>query len=198
MQKKLWFLVISAFLVTLLLISSTYALFESQGEAETNFEIGKWVIKLNDVDVSKGYQEDFVIDNFIYDENENVEEGYIAPGQKGYFDIVLDPSGTDVAVRYDIEINLSEGNYPRNLEMSVDTLLDNETVKSDDNSYSGIITLDEIKENKKISLRLNMYWNNKSDALNQSDSRYGTVINNSFEIPITVKISQYLGENIEE
>lgn len=198
MRKRLWYLVVLALFVTLLLISSTYALFESEGQAEANLEIGKWVIKLNDVDVSKGYQEDFVIDNFIYEENENVEEGYIAPGQKGYFDIVLDPSGTDVAVRYDIEIKLTEGNYPRNLEMSVDTLLENETIESNENIYSGIITLDEIKENKTISLRLNMYWNNKSDALNQSDTRYGTVIGNSFEIPITVKISQYIGENLEE
>ena len=64
----------------------------------------------------------------------------------------------------------------------------------------GVVTPSEpeIKENKTISLRLNMYWNNKSDALNQSDSRYGTVADNSFEIPITVKISQYLGEKIEE
>lgn len=196
MKKYLYMLSIIALIISLIVINNTYALLESNANATSNLGIGKWIIKLNNVDISKGYSENFIIDNMIDSENENIEDGYIAPGKSGYFDIVIDPSGTEVAIRYDIQINLESMNLPDNIKLSVDNLSNNTPIKTDNNRYSGIISLDDINKGNNITLRLNINWDNSDDNYNDTDTEYGMVQDNNFKIPITINLKQYLGEDI--
>jgi hypothetical protein len=148
------------------------------------------------VDISQGSTNSFIIDNVTYSNSANVENGYIAPGRSGYFDIVLDPSGTNVAVRYDIEIDTTSGNYPSNITFTVDNLNSSQVVKTGNNTFSGVVSLADISQNKTITLRLNLNWvdNTENDV---SDTEKGVVQNNRILIPINVKVSQYLGEEIK-
>lgn len=196
MKKYLYMLSIMALIISLIVINNTYALLESNANATSNLGIGKWIIKLNNVDISKGYSENFIIDNMIDSENENIEDGYIAPGKSGYFDIVIDPSGTEVAIRYDIQINLESMNLPDNIKLSVNNLSNNTPIKTDNNRYSGIISLDDINKGNNITLRLNINWDNSDDNYNDTDTEYGMVQDNNFKIPITINLKQYLGEDI--
>lgn len=196
MKKYLYMLSIMALIISLIVINNTYALLESNANATSNLGIGKWIIKLNNVDISKGYSENFIIDNMIDSENENIEDGYIAPGKSGYFDIVIDPSGTEVAIRYDIQINLESMNLPDNIKLSVNNLSNNTPIKTDNNRYSGIISLDDINKENNITLRLNINWDNSDDNYNDTDTEYGMVQDNNFKIPITINLKQYLGEDI--
>ena len=196
MKKYLYLFSISALIISLIIINNTYALLESNANATSKLDIGKWVIKLNNVDISKGYSEDFLIDNLIDSKNENIEDGYIAPGKSGYFDIVIDPSETEVAIRYDIKIDLENMNLPDNIKISVDNLSSNSPIKTDNNKYSGIISLDDINSGNNITLRLNINWDNTDDNYNDTDTKYGMSEDNSFKIPITINLKQYLGEEI--
>lgn len=192
MKKRVWYIAVFCLLLTLILISNTFALFENNGEAKTEFSIGKWNISLNEYDISNGYNEDILIEDVNYSVSENVEEGYIAPGSSGYFDITLDFNDTSVAIDYDISVAVEKMDCPDNITFTVQNLGLENPVEID-GKLSGVITLDEIKNNKKITLRLFIKWNN-DDAFNEKDTEYGIVYDNAFSVPINISIRQHIEE----
>ena len=193
-KLKLWLLVILFFILSIYLISDSYALFETNSSGEANSEIGKWVIKISDILISDNQKEEFSVDNFVYEENENIADGYIAPGRNGYFDIILDPTGTEVAVRYDLSFD-NEQSYGDNIKYSVTLLDGTETIKTAPNTYSGTISLKQINQNTKITLRINLTWDNDVNY-NSNDTKLGTTEDNKIRIPVGVSVTQYLGETI--
>lgn len=182
--------------ITAYSIIETYGLFETNNQGDINIKTAKWIINLNNVDISQGFSENFVIDNISYSENSKIADGYIAPGRTGYFDITLNPTGTEVAVRYDIKIDLSKNNYGDNIHFSVTDLSAGNAVLTAPYTYSGVITLASISSNKTITLRLNVEWVNY-ESYNESDSLLGTTPNSKLSIPVSIDIKQYLGEEIK-
>lgn len=193
-KKILWVTaVFFAFIAVFYIVNESYALLQTiaSGNAETN--TGSWTIKLNEKNISNGITETFTLNNIIYDEtDENIENGYIAPGKSGYFDIVLDPSGTDVAISYEINVRLDECDYPDNIKISVENSSTDGEVEQDGNTFKGLISLNDIKSNKTITLKLTLIWEN-NEEFNGSDTNLGIVEANKLKIPITVTLNQYQG-----
>ena len=102
MKKLLYFSFIALAIVSLIYLANTYALLETNAKAGITEDVGKWQIKINNTDISQGLSNSFNINDFVYTDNANVDDNVIAPGRKGYFDIIIDPTGTDVSIRYDI------------------------------------------------------------------------------------------------
>lgn len=178
-------------------IADTYAIFETNASATVSQQTGKWVIKLNGTDISGGVVENFTINDFVYTENINVADNVIAPGRNGYFDIVVDPTGTDVAVRYDIKIDLVSGTFPDNISFAIQDLSGQASIKTAVDTYSGVIGLTGIQAGQLVTLRVNITWNN--DATNNhdaSDTTLGKDKTSKISIPVEVKVIQYLGEVI--
>lgn len=194
MKKYFWLLTLFLFFLSLYFVVDAYGLFETEYKASIIQDVGRWSIKLNNADISKGILENFDIQNFYYDTNANVSEGYIAPGSKGYFDITIDPSGTDVAIKYNILIDLTS-EYPSNIKMSVEDLTGGNATLVGENEYSGIVNLDDILVNETITIRVNIEWLN-DENYNENDNILGSS-DNEIIIPVRVNIKQYLGETIE-
>ncbi len=195
-KKVVWILFIVFISITFtLIIKNTYALLETIAVGDASMAPGKWSIKLNNVDISSGVVNNFVIDNIIYSENSNVASNRIAPGRSGYFDIELDPSGTEVAIRYDIFIDLESASYPSNIAFSIQDLTNGNAVLTDINTYTGVIDLEDIDSGDPITLRLNVIW---SDIVsnNETDTELASTKGNSLQVPVTVVIQQYQGETI--
>lgn len=195
MKKILYFCFITVAILSIIYLVNTYALLETNAQATITEDVGKWQIKLNNTDISHGITNSFNINNLVYTDNANIDDNVIAPGRSGYFDIVIDPSGTDVSIRYDITLNINSDDYPANINFNVADISDNSTIKSDINTYSGTIDLNNIKLNKILTLRITVNW---QDNINYdtSDSNIGTKEDTYINIPATVKVSQYLGETI--
>ena len=90
---------------------------------------------------------------------------------------------------------MADANYPDNINFNVTDIDNNSSVRSGINTYSGTIKLSDIKNNKKVTLRINIDWQNIANY-DTSDSDMGTKENSYINIPAVVKISQYLGESI--
>ena len=198
MKKVLKILALIMLIITMLKIGDTYAKYYSEAIAELEQSVGQWVIKINDMDIysetGQTVEFDMDIQNLVADEN--TMPGKISPGSTWAADIKLDPSGTDVAVRYDIEVS------PAQIE-TVDaeyhiTAIDGETqvIKTGANKFTGIITLAEVQENKQAQIRCSVIWNNNEERNTEDTQLAGT--SQSIEIPLTIKCTQYLGEEIEE
>lgn len=177
------------------IFKDTYAIFETDSTGEATFDIGSWVIKLNELDISSGQTVNFSMNNFNYTTNSHVKNGVIAPGRSGYFDVVLDPTGTDVSVRYDITLDIPD-EYMDNIIYYI-TTDDGNTVRTDENVYSGVLDLESIRNGDIATLRVNIEWINDSNY-DEQDTKLGIVPNNKISIPASITVIQYLGEEIHE
>ena len=196
MNKKIFLILIMslAVLFTVYNIYDTYALLETDEIVSNDINTAKWNIKINDTLL--GDTTSFVVDGIKIDVNDYTKENKLAPGLTGYFDILIDPTDTDVSIKYTISFDFS--NVPLGIdvlgvaETSGDTL-----IETDKNTYTNVLTLDDIKKGIKNNIRVNFSWNNLEDK-NIEDSKLGLIYNNKIEIPVKIEVLQYLGEEIKE
>lgn len=208
MSNKKKLLVLIAILVILfLIIISTYSKYISEGDASVTPKIGQWIIKINEQDVTNGISE-FEIDDFIWDWNNatHVKEPKVAPGMKGMFKLKIDPTGTDVSIKYTITIYKKVLTQLANINLKITGVTENgvkQKLKEDANGnviIEKIKTLDKIQsanENDRIdNLEIEVTWeNDDTDEGNKQDSIVGSIMNNKIKMPVTVNIIQYTGDN---
>lgn len=191
-KKILYLLFISFVLITTYEVMNAYGLFESKNKLVVNQNVARWKILINGSNI---IEEDFVINSINVEDNENVLNGKLAPGVRGYFDIEIDPQA-DTSIVYSISFDFSQISDSFKVENIEETTSGN-LIRTDESTYSKVITLNEIKENKKNNVRVYLKWENKEDN-NATDSKIGLTENNYINIPVSVSAMQYFGEDIEE
>lgn len=191
-KKILYLLFISFVLITTYEVMDAYGLFESKNKLVVNQNVARWKILINGSNIT---EEDFVINSINVEGNENVLNGKLAPGVRGYFDIEIDPQA-DTSIVYSISFDFSQISDSFKVENIEETTSGN-LIRTDESTYSKVITLNEIKENKKNNVRVYLKWENKEDN-NATDSKIGLTENNYINIPVSVYAMQYFGEDIEE
>lgn len=193
MKNKL--LLITSFLLVLMLLlefKKTYGLFESDYDLNVTQSIGKWNIYVNNVDART--EETIDIDTFVNNENSRVKEGRIAPSSSGYFDISINPLDTNVAFMYNLSFNFT--NLNENIVIDrIEETLGNTIIRTDENTYSNIFTLEDIENNLENNIRVHIKWIN-DETMNEEDSEIGLLKDNSLGISVNVVITQYLGEQL--
>lgn len=191
-KKILYLLFISFVLITTYEVMDAYGLFESKNKLVVNQNVAHWKILINGSNIT---EEDFVINSINVEDNENVLNGKLAPGVRGYFDVEIDPQA-DTSIIYSISFDFSQISDSFIVENIEETTSGN-LIRTDESTYSKVITLNEIKENKKNNVRVYLKWENKEDN-NATDSKIGLTENNYINIPVSVSAMQYFGEDIEE
>ena len=191
----IWVIVFIMVVSSFLVFADTLALFESNGTGKAGMDIGAWVIKISNVDITSNNAQEIVIDRFIYENSLNVASGKIAPGTSAYFDLVIDATGCDVAVKYDITFNFDDIDYTDNVSFSVVERDGNSTIQTGENTYSGVIDLETIENEEVVTLRVTVRWDN-IEAYNENDTVLGTTRDSRLALPLTVIATQYLGEEI--
>lgn len=185
------FLVILSFLG----IGSTYGLFESSKLETFQTDIAKWNINVNNINVTENTS--FVVDKITLENNTSVKEGKVAPGTSGYFDILIDGLNTDVSFKYDILFDFSNMDISNLKIVNIEEVNYGKLVRTDVNTYTNVITLNDIKNGKKNLVRVYVKWEN-SDESNDEDSAVGLNSEYNLNIPIKITFTQYLGEEIIE
>ena len=192
MKRVLLLISLLMLFFTIYLTMDTYALFESNKNYDVSSDIAKFVIKVNG---SEAKTEEFVVDSIAYYENEYVIENKIAPLVDGYFDIVIDAEEVELSLRYDIEFDFSSLSIPGLVISSITELGGNTLVLTDKDTYSGVITLADMDSSTVNTVRVSISWQN-DEANNEVDSSWGMVADKVISIPVNVKLTQYLGEEL--
>ena len=183
MKKRLFLIATVLLLVTTLVVVSTYALFETNATGDVDLDIGRWVIKLNNTDIS--LTESITLNNFVYNSGVHTEDGYFAPGTSAYFDVVIDVSDTDVSVAYDLEIDDSEiEDYP-NIHFSIQNMTTNQTING--TNIDGVINLSD--QNRTLTLRITLTWDN----ILQYDESDTSLIGEELDFILNANFEQYTG-----
>ena len=183
-KQKIIFLALIIALFTTFAIVETYALFETNGYANKELEIGKWNIKLNGTDVTQ--TKTITISDFNYVNGNHTTSNRFAPGSNAYFDIIIDTSLSQVSVMYELNIdNSSILDYP-NIDLSIINLDTNEEING--NTYDGIIRLNDTS--RTVTLRISLTWNN----LLEYDESDTSLIGEELSFSINANFKQYIEE----
>lgn len=195
-QKKIYLLYICIILILIYCIIQIYAVFQSEIGGTVKIVNGVWQIKVNNTDISNGINKEFNVSEIDINENEHVKQGNLAPGLSGTFDISIDPSNTDVSVRYDVSLN-QENLTNKNITIKsiTETKEGTTLVRTGENTYTGVIPLERIKQGIDNNIEVEIEWKN-DDTNNEEDTNMGRQEDYKLEIPIIVHVSQYLGEEI--
>ena len=196
MKNKNILVVVSLILVfiTIYIIRDTYGLFESKNVMVADTNIAKWNVLINGTDIKSG--ENFTVDTITVAGAENVKEGKMAPGTEGYFDININPTDTDTSIIYNVTFDFTKVNGSFSINKIEETTSGN-LIKTRENTYSKVITLEEIKNGITNNIRVHVKWDNLEEN-NEEDSKIGLTKNNSVSIPVSVTVSQYLKEALVE
>lgn len=200
MKKLLTILVLIMLIISFFQITSMYALYKEKIQGEYNTLLGAWKIKVNEKEVTSGQVETFTIanDQLGYISSEYIQAGKIAPTGQAYFDIVIDPTNTDVSIVYTIDIDenaISSTNADLEFTDAIEFISGEnyfevqdekgqttraESVKSykDGNTYTGIIPIDKITQGYKNYVRLYFKWKNVTETTVVDDVEVVTELNN--------------------
>ncbi len=198
MNKKK--IIIALFLILLAIfiicaIIYTYATFTSEFSGDMKIDSATWKIIVNNTDISSSTVKTFTIDALNVDESQGVESGKLAPGLNGNFNILIDPSDTDVSIKYEIKLDTQ---YIDNANIEIvsvnETNNNKDLINTNKNEYTGTILLDDIKKGTTDNIQVNVKWEDND----LKDIDIGEKPNNQIKIPVEIKISQYLGETIEK
>lgn len=222
MKKILTILVLIMLIISFFQITKMYALYKEEMQGEYNTLLGGWTIKINEKDVTTSGQ----VENFTITGNrlgsvasESIQTGKIAPGGQYYFDIMIDPSNTDVSIIYTIDIDIlgiTTSNANIDLTKSIEIIKcenyfgqgnDGQTNKvlndssiQKGNQSTAIIPLEKIKQGYKNYIRIYFKWNNimqnNVETNNDIDTALGTIDGAKISIPLQISLKQYSGEVI--
>ena len=193
-------LIIASIIATIVLIITiyyTYALFESNVSAEVSVNNATWKILINETDITKENTKNFTINQINVTGDTHTEIGKLAPGLSGNFNILIDPTDTDVSIKYEVTFDLTNLDKTKiQIDSIEETILGKELIKTGENTYTGVISLDEINQGIKNEITVNLSWK-EDETTNAEDTLIGSNVNSQIEIPVSIKVSQYLGEEIE-
>ncbi len=134
-------------------LQDTYAKYTSGINEITNISIARWRILVNDFDIRSSSTTDNLITP-VFLGNENIASGVIAPTATGYFDIIVDASGTDLSFVYDISVSNLEDSLVSDIIVTGCTLNGND-LSIVNNKVTGTISLVDQRVN---TFRVYIEW----------------------------------------
>lgn len=198
-SQKLVLLILLIVLLVLIL-RLAYSKYVNQVYAIEDVNIGKWIIKINGQDITEDINV-FEISDFEWDEESHVKPPKVAPGMKGHFSISIDPRGTDVSIKYTIKIDQTKLTELSDIKLKITGIEENgvsQEINTDENGeiiIEKIIELSEIKSESNAidNLRINVVWENLDTTEgNKKDTEVGKIFNTKIQMPVEVKVIQYI------
>lgn len=189
MKKILIIISIVFFVFTVVQIGKSFGVFETKIENESELEIAKWNIYVNDYDLN-GNNQTFYVDEITYQDQEGNSVDYFSPGVTGSFLIVIDPKNTETAFTYSLSIDLSQNDYE---QIQIDEIkgMNGLQLTEQNGVYSHLVTLPSIESGIKDTIQVTFHWE-MDEKYNDSDSSLGQDPDSQFKIPISIQFEQYV------
>ena len=178
--------------LALISVSGTYAKYTTGATGSSTTYVAKWNVKVNEIDLSS--QKTTVADliTLVPDSSENVAAGKFAPGHGGHFDVVIDPTGTEVSFKYNLTIDVSK--LPTDIELIGYSLGTNGT-KDDateitDNTISREVRLptdSSFTEEQIETIRVYWMWNDdrNNDVIHTNHATDGQAYSVGVQLNVT-------------
>lgn len=192
MNKKITIpLCIICFLLCLFFIEDTYAKYITSTNESASMNIARWRILVNNKDIRENSTTNAVITP-IFNGNDNINSGIIAPNSEGYFDLIIDATEADVSFKYKIEISVNQNSPVKDL-ITTKYIIDNgnEIPLERDNATIENTVLH--KDNTKpINIRVYIKWDDSNEATmdNNADTEATKQVDNPAKMDVKLSFIQ--------
>lgn len=169
----------------------TYTAYETLTNGKITPNMAKWNISVDGFKVTSSDVQTIGLSNITWNSS-NAVNGKALPGSTGTVKITIDPLDTDVAIKYTFEI--IDKNVDDTKFLKVTNINDNgnNLIRVGENVYTGIFSLDDIKNKVKKELVLDVEWPLGEDVDPTSEE-----VNSSVNfLVINFTVEQYKGEAI--
>lgn len=206
-RKKSAILVVLLLLLVVVIGGYTYSRYQSEGKVSNTADIAAWKVQISSHDLSE-YKSLPMEAALTVNTNENVAEGKLAPGTTGTYKLVIDPTGSEVAIDYEIKADsLKIGETPVENEhlkitgakyvLDADDGADTASGTPGQLSGGGVTineSLEDVQAGKKVIVEVTVAWDN-DDANNESDTKIGTSQDGQLKVNTTVTAKQKIAED---
>ena len=201
---KTMMLILVVLIIGLYFVSGTYARYTSTINGKVTAKVAKWAVTLNGVDMTTA-EETMELTFEETEANNDVVDGYIAPGSELYSnDLEIDPTGTQVAMDYTIELGEITSNEELSgkikiarLEKMVDGNWTNVNDFSVGSPYNGTIELvdqeNALTSDESVTYRVVLAWDNVEDN-NATDTELGVIAPEDVTMTVKVTAQQHITE----
>ena len=171
-------ILLAAFLCVFLCIlklHDTYAKYTSAVNETTDISIARWRILVNDFDIRSNSTTENLITP-VFSGNSNIASGVIAPTAEGYFDVVIDATGTDLSFAYTISVSNSDDSPVSDIKVTNCTL-NGTTIPFVDDVITGNISLTDQRVN---TIRVYIEWfDGTGENMNNAEDTSTTMLDDS-------------------
>ena len=158
----------------------TYTSYETLTNGKITPNIAKWNIKVDGIEVTTSDVVTIGLSNINWVSNNAVAT------------VKIDPMDTDVSIKYTLEIIDKNVDNNKFLEISNINNSTNSLIQTGENTYVGVITLEELKNKAITTLTFDVLW-----PLGDDVDPYGDEVNSSSNfLEINFSVEQYKGEVI--
>lgn len=191
--------IVQIIVVTILLFGSlfylysngTYTAYETETNGKITPGIAKWNISVDGFKVTSSDVQTIGLSNITWNSS-NAVNGKALPGSTGTAKAIIDPMDTDVAIKYTFEIIDKSVDDTKFLKVTNINDNGNNLIRVGENVYTGIFSLDDIKNKVKKELVLDVEWPLGEDVDPTSEE-----VNSSVNfLVINFTVEQYKGEAI--
>lgn len=164
MNKKIIVpLAILCLLLCIFLIQDTYAKYITTTNESANMTIARWRILVNNKDIRENSTTITTITP-VFEGNDNISSGIIAPTSEGYFDLIIDATEADVSFKYKIEISSSSSSPVKDLVATKYKIDDNEEVTLTKDNQVIENTVLHKDNTKPINIRVYIIWDDSENS----------------------------------
>lgn len=177
-KRKILIIIITLIVIALSFLGGrTFSKYTSEVKGTGTAEIANWVFKVNgNEEVVK------TINLFSTHNDETLVNNKIAPGTKGSFDILIDATGSDVGVEYNVKFS-NETERPQNLIFKCNDKSYN-SIKELEKDLIGTISANE--ENKTRTITIEWEWKYETGSSENEISK-----NDNLDTKNAKEIQQY-------
>ena len=188
-RSKFVFVILVILCISFLVSRVTYSSYESNVTGHVSADVAGWKITVNDVLITDEVGKIVEIDDVTWT-NTHIMNGKLAPGATGQFNIDLDFTDTEVAVRYDLEIIDKSVDSNKILTVTNVNGSSANLVRTGVNKYTGLISKSELA-NPTRTIVLSLAWVN-DDNVNDLE----TELTDDQYLQVNFRAVQYRGEAI--
>ena len=164
--KKRYFIYIFTFLYFVLcifFIQESYAKYLTSTSEKASMNVARWRILVNNKDIREGNTASAVIVP-VFEGNEHIASGIIAPTSEGYFDLVIDATEADVSFKYNITFSVNEDSSVSDLIATKYSINTGDIINLDRNNQT--ITNEVLQANNKLPIYIRVYvlWDDSENS----------------------------------
>ena len=176
-KQKIFLLVACISLFNCLnLIQDTYAKYSSNINATTNISIAKWNILVNNNDIKNNSDFSNSV-AAVFVNNENINDGVIAPNAEGYFDVAVNASNVDVSYNMNMDVRVSNDSAVKDLIITGYSVNNGPIVNLNTSSYTVSSSVLNSETVRIYTYRFYVRWDDSENSTMSNVDDTNTTIN---------------------